>query len=93
MNVQDEIREAAYGAIMAWRAGRPVAIPRPSTAQLVRMMTVSVGETIPDDYGPLMSAKLDAMTQRKPWSRSAHGACSRDDPHPKLSRVRRIVAP
>src|SRR5437899_8914466 len=35
------------------------------------------------------SAKLDAMTQRKPWSRSAHGACSRDDPHPKLSRVRR----
>ena len=60
--VQDEIRHAAYDAIVAWRAGQPVAIPRPSAEQLVRMMTVSMGETVPDDYGPLMAAKLDSYT-------------------------------
>jgi 4-hydroxyacetophenone monooxygenase len=61
-HVREEIRAAAYDAIMAWRAGRPTAIPRPSASQIVRMMSVSVGEPIPDDYGPLMSFKLDSCT-------------------------------
>jgi len=39
-----------------------------------------------------MSAKLGAMTQRMPKSRSAQGACSRDEPQPKLSPATRIWA-
>ena len=34
-----------------------------------------------------MSAKLGAMTLRKPYCSSAHGACSRDEPQPKFSRA------
>jgi len=60
--IQDEIRAGAYEAILAWRAGRPVAIPRPTAAQLIRMMSVSTGEPIPDAYGPMMADRFDAFT-------------------------------
>jgi hypothetical protein len=40
-----------------------------------------------------MSAKLGAMIARKPYWSSAHGACSRDEPHPKFLRATRIDAP
>ena len=40
-----------------------------------------------------MSANERAITARKPQSTSAHGACSRDEPQPKLSPARRICAP
>ena len=60
--LQDRIREAAHQAVLAWRAGEPAAIPHPTADQLVRMMSVSVGESIPGDYGPFMAAKLDAFT-------------------------------
>jgi hypothetical protein len=39
-----------------------------------------------------MSAKDGAITQRMPKSSSAHGACSRDEPQPKLSPATRICA-
>jgi hypothetical protein len=39
-----------------------------------------------------MSAKDVAITQRMPKSSSAHGACSRDEPQPKLSPATRICA-
>jgi hypothetical protein len=35
-----------------------------------------------------MSAKLVEMTALNPYCVSAHGACSRDDPQPKLSPAR-----
>jgi 4-hydroxyacetophenone monooxygenase len=60
--VQDELREAAFRAILEWKAGKPAAIPHPASDQLVRMMSVSVGENVPDDYGPFMAAKFDAFT-------------------------------
>src|SRR4051794_10839458 len=37
-DVQDELRAAALDALLAWRAGRPLAIPDPSDALLVRML-------------------------------------------------------
>jgi len=40
-----------------------------------------------------MSAKEGATIARKPHAASAHGACSRDDPQPKLRPARRILAP
>jgi hypothetical protein len=39
-----------------------------------------------------MSAKEVEITQRMPKSASAQGACSRDDPQPKLSPATRIWA-
>src|SRR5439155_1037276 len=40
-----------------------------------------------------MSANDGARIARKRYSRSAHTACSRAEPHPKFAPVRRIVAP
>jgi hypothetical protein len=39
-----------------------------------------------------MSAKLGARMTRMPKSVSAQGACSREEPQPKFSRVSRISA-
>ncbi|MBM4226535.1 MAG: NAD(P)/FAD-dependent oxidoreductase [Gammaproteobacteria bacterium] len=49
--IQEEIRAAALEAILAWRAGRPVAIPDPSPGQLVEMLSVAMGEPVPEEYG------------------------------------------
>jgi 4-hydroxyacetophenone monooxygenase len=56
--VQEEIREAALEAILAWRDGRPVAIPTPSPAMLVEMLGVAMGEDVPDEYGAMISAQI-----------------------------------
>ena len=40
-----------------------------------------------------MSAKEGPITARKPWSRSAHTACSRDEPQPKLRPTTSTGAP
>lgn len=58
--IQDEIRRGAHEAIVAWREGRPVAMPRVPEDKLLQMMRVSVGEHVPDDYGALMAAKMDS---------------------------------
>jgi 4-hydroxyacetophenone monooxygenase len=57
-DVQAEIRGAAFDAIMAWRAGEPVAIPAPSGALLIRMMSVAMGEDVPDEYAPMIAGEL-----------------------------------
>jgi 4-hydroxyacetophenone monooxygenase len=56
--VQAQVREAAIDAILAWRAGRPVAIPAPTEELMLRMMSVSMGETIPQDYAEMMVDKF-----------------------------------
>ena len=56
--VQQEIREAALEAILAWRAGRPVAIPEPSYDLLVEMLGCAMGEPVPPEYGPMIAAQL-----------------------------------
>ncbi len=56
--IQDEIRHAALEAILAWRRGRPVAIPDPSPELLVEMLSWSMGEPVPPEYGPFTQAQL-----------------------------------
>ena len=56
--IQAEIRAAALDAILAWHGGRPMAIPSPSPDLLVRMMTVCMGEPVPDEYGPMLVSEL-----------------------------------
>lgn len=56
--VQSEIREAALVALQDWRDGREPAIPAPTPELLVEMLSVSMGEPVPSEYGPMLSADL-----------------------------------
>lgn len=56
--LQVVVREAALKAILAWKAGRPEALPAPSNEQLVRMLAVSMGEHVPPEYGDFTAAQL-----------------------------------
>ena len=63
--VQAEIREAAVGAIQAYLDGVPVTIPEPSEALLVRMLSVSMAEEIPPEYGPMLRHVLGLVPERE----------------------------
>lgn len=56
--VQQEVRDAALPAIAAWLDGEPPALPHPPHDLLVRMLAVSMGEEVPEEYGPLIAAEL-----------------------------------
>ncbi|NKJ94737.1 SidA/IucD/PvdA family monooxygenase [Rhizobium leguminosarum bv. viciae] len=56
--LQSEVRAAALDAIVAWRAGRPIAKPDLSSDELIRMLTTSEAEAIPHEYGEMMVHKL-----------------------------------
>lgn len=56
--VQQEVRDAARDALLAWKAGRPAALPAPELDALIEMMRRSVGEDVPDSYGPMVGAWL-----------------------------------
>ena len=55
---QQEVRESALEAILAWREGRPVALPEPDEDLIVRMLSVSMAEPVPAEYGQFTAAQL-----------------------------------
>ncbi len=55
---QREVRDAALEAILAWRAGRAVALPEPDEELIVRMLSVAMAETVPSEYGQFTAAQL-----------------------------------
>ena len=55
---QQEVREAALEAILAWRNGRPIALPEPDYDLIVRMLSVSMAESVPSEYGQFTAAQL-----------------------------------
>lgn len=57
-DVQQEVRAAARAALLAWKAGQPPALPAPQLEQLVEMLRRSVGENVPDTYGPMLAGWL-----------------------------------
>jgi 4-hydroxyacetophenone monooxygenase len=67
--IQDEIRAAAYDAIMDWKAGSEPALTNPDPELLARMLETSMGEAIPAEYGRNIAAGLgigpDAHAPRK----------------------------
>jgi 4-hydroxyacetophenone monooxygenase len=63
--VQAEIRTAAVSAIQAHLAGVPVKIAEPSEALLVKMLSVSMGEKIPGEYGPMLRHVLGLTPERE----------------------------
>ena len=48
--VRAEIRAAAVDAVLAWSAGRQPAVPAPTGASLVELMSLAVGEPVPAEY-------------------------------------------
>jgi 4-hydroxyacetophenone monooxygenase len=52
--IQAEIRAAAADAI----AAGDIRMPRPAHAELVRMLSVAMGEEVPPEYGPMIAAEL-----------------------------------
>ena len=58
--IQDEIRAAAFAVIRGYRDGAPLAVPEPSPARLADMLSVSMGERVPAEYGPMLAAELAA---------------------------------
>lgn len=58
--LQDRVRSAAAEAIAAWRAGKPLAVPDPSPELIVRMLSTSMGEPVPAEYGEMLVDELDA---------------------------------
>ena len=59
---QEEIRAAAFEAIMLWRAGRLPALSAPSASEMADMMGASEAGTIPAEYADVMCARLQAYT-------------------------------
>jgi 4-hydroxyacetophenone monooxygenase len=57
-SAQAEVRSAAVDAILAWKAGAPVALPDPSGPMLVRMLSVAMSEEVPPEYGEMTAAQL-----------------------------------
>lgn len=55
---QTEVREAALEAILAWREGRPLALADPDEELIVRMLSVAMAETVPEEYGQFTAAQL-----------------------------------
>lgn len=65
-DVQDEIREAAGDAIVAWLAGKKPLLENPSDALLCRIMGVSLGDTIPLEYAPMIRQELRLPDRAEP---------------------------
>jgi 4-hydroxyacetophenone monooxygenase len=56
--IQVEVRQAALEAILAWRAGRPVAIPEPSSDLRLKMLSWAMDEKVPAEYDQIIAAEL-----------------------------------
>lgn len=57
-DIQQEIRAAAVEAIVAWQAGRPLALAEPSQSELVEMLSAAMGERVPAEYGEFTASQL-----------------------------------
>ncbi|EHB58853.1 4-hydroxyacetophenone monooxygenase [Mycolicibacterium rhodesiae JS60] len=65
-DLQAQVRSAALAAIKAWRAGAPVALPQPSPELMARMLSVSMGENVPSEYGDVLAQELAAGVGNAP---------------------------
>ena len=61
-DVQEEVRAAAADAVLAWYHGAAVALPEPEPELLVRLLSFSLGEPIPAEYGDMIAHELRQAT-------------------------------
>jgi 4-hydroxyacetophenone monooxygenase len=64
VDVQDEIRSAAYDAIIGRREGL-LSPPHFDESDLVRPLSVASGEVVPDEYGPLVASAFTAVDEQE----------------------------
>ena len=64
--IQRTIRDAAYDAILAWSAGAPLALPRPSNAELAAMLGIAMCEPVPEDYGDVVAFSMQFDPPARP---------------------------
>jgi len=64
--IQAEIRTAALAAILAWRAGQPVALPELSREFRLKMLACAMAEEIPEGYDPIIEAELPNAQDEEP---------------------------
>jgi 4-hydroxyacetophenone monooxygenase len=57
-SIQAEVRQAALDAILARRAGRPVAIAEPSSDLRLKMLSWTMNERVPVEYDRIIAAEL-----------------------------------
>jgi 4-hydroxyacetophenone monooxygenase len=55
---QAEVRAAAEGAIRSWLNGAEPAVPAPTGAELVHLMSICMGEPVSDEYEPMMAEEM-----------------------------------
>ncbi|MEX1134720.1 MAG: NAD(P)/FAD-dependent oxidoreductase, partial [Acidimicrobiia bacterium] len=66
--VQEEIRRAAFEMM---RRGKGERLPKsPSPNQMIRLMSVSMGEKIPEEYAGLMLEEMGALDRQPEWPAS-----------------------
>ncbi|WP_440712487.1 flavin-containing monooxygenase [Gordonia sp. FQ] len=65
--IQSEIRSAAADAIVAWYDGAPVVIEQPDDELYRRMLSVGIGEPVPDEYGPMIADDMAALGGDPQW--------------------------
>lgn len=57
-DVADEIMTATVDAVSAWADGTPVAVPAPDPERLREMLSICMGEEVPDEYEQLMREEM-----------------------------------
>ncbi|WP_082356291.1 NAD(P)/FAD-dependent oxidoreductase [Novosphingobium sp. AAP83] len=57
-DVQMQVRNAAWDAIIAWIDGREPALPRPANSDLAAMLAVAMTEAVPSEYGDIVAATM-----------------------------------
>jgi 4-hydroxyacetophenone monooxygenase len=62
--IQDEIKSAAAAAIANWLDRAPVALARPDDAMLARMLSVSMSEDAPPEYGEIIASDMGMASHR-----------------------------
>jgi len=55
---------AATEAISAWHHGRPTAVPAPGGGELQRLLSLAVGEEVPEEYAALMAGEMGFVVDR-----------------------------
>lgn len=57
-DLQIQVRNAAWDAIIAWVEGREPALTRPTNADLAAMLAVAMTEAVPPEYGDIVAATM-----------------------------------
>lgn len=63
VEIQEEIREAAFQILMDWSRGKEIAHVLPDEDLLVEMISTCMGEQVPEEFGPMFSEDMRAVIE------------------------------